>query len=64
MLFTRLLFINQPQIGELICELHLETGLIREQFAAHLGLTYSSINRWGKGHSKLSLLIMRRLMSC
>ncbi len=61
MLITRPLFMKQPQVGKLIRELRLETGLTQEQFAAHLGLTYSSINRWENGHSKPSPLAMQKL---
>lgn len=50
---------NQPQIGKLIRELRLETGLTQEQFAAELGVTYSSINRWENGRSKPSPLAIR-----
>jgi transcriptional regulator with XRE-family HTH domain len=48
----RPLVMNQPQIGKLIRELRLETGLTQEQFAAELGVTCSSINRWENGRSK------------
>lgn len=57
----RPLVIKQPQIGKLIRELRLETGLTQEQFAAHLGLTYSSINRWECGRSKPSPLAMQKV---
>ncbi len=52
---------NQPQIGKLIRELRLETGLTQEQFAAQLGVTYSSINRWENGRSKLSPMAMQKI---
>ena len=35
--------------------------LTQEQFAAHLGLTYSSINRWENGHSQPSPLAMQKI---
>ena len=36
---------NQPQKGIAIRELRLENGLTQEQFAALLGVTYSTVNR-------------------
>ena len=57
----RPLVINQPQIGKLIRELRLETGLTQEQFAAQLGVTYSSINRWETGRSKPSPMGMQKI---
>lgn len=55
------LTMNQPQIGQLIRELRLETGLTQEQFAAELGVTYSSMNRWENGRSKPSPLAMQKV---
>lgn len=52
---------NQPQIGQLIRELRLETGLTQEQFAAELGVTYSSMNRWENARSKPSPLAMQKI---
>ena len=61
MTVTRPLMINQPQIGKLIRELRLEIGLTQEQFAAKFGVTYSTVNRWENGRSKLSPLAMQKL---
>lgn len=55
------LVINQPQIGKLVRELRLETGLTQEQFAALLGVTCSSINRWENGRSKPLPLAMQKI---
>lgn len=55
------LTMNQPQIGQLIRELRLEIGLTQEQFAAELGVTYSSMNRWENGRSKPSPLAMQKV---
>lgn len=52
---------NQPQIGKLLRELRLENGLTQEQFAAELGVTYSSMNRWENGHTKPSPLAMQKI---
>ena len=61
MLIPRPLSIKQPQVGKLIRELRLETKLTQEQFAAHLGLTYSSINCWENGHRQPSPLAMQKI---
>lgn len=55
------LVMNQPQVGKLIRELRLQTGLTQEQFAALLGVTCSSINRWENGRGKPSPLAMQKI---
>ena len=52
---------NQPQKGIAIRELRLENGLTQEQFAALVGVTYSSMNRWENGHTKPSPLAMQKI---
>lgn len=61
MTVKRLLVANQPRIGKLIRELRLATGLTQEQFAAQLGVTYSTMNRWENGRSKPSPLALKRV---
>lgn len=61
MTVNRPLLMKQPQVGKLIRELRLETGLTQEQFAAHLGVTYSTINRWENGRGKPSPLAMQKI---
>ena len=56
MTVKRPLLMNQPEIGTLIRELRLETGLTQEQFAAELGVTYSTMNRWENRRRKPSPL--------
>lgn len=58
----RQLLINQPQVGQLIRAIRLETGLTQEQFAAELGVTYPTINRWENGHNKPSPLAMQKIL--
>lgn len=58
----RPLVMNQPQVGKLIRELRLETGLTQEQFAAELGVTCSSVNRWENGRSKPLPLARQRIL--
>ncbi|MCC5609745.1 helix-turn-helix domain-containing protein [Nostoc sp. CHAB 5834] len=50
---------NQPEVGKLIRELRLLTGLTQEQFAAALGVTYPTINRWENGRSKPSPMAIK-----
>ncbi|MEH2174470.1 helix-turn-helix domain-containing protein [Nostoc sp.] len=55
------LLIKQPEVGKLIRELRSITGLTQELFAASLGITYSTVNRWEKGHAKPSSLAMQKI---
>ncbi|MCC5651928.1 helix-turn-helix domain-containing protein [Nostoc sp. XA013] len=55
------LIINQPEVGKLIRELRICTGLTQEQFAATLGVTYPTANRWENGHAKPSPMAMRQI---
>ncbi|MHC5821597.1 MAG: helix-turn-helix domain-containing protein [Nostoc sp.] len=55
------LAINQPEVGQIIRDLRLLTGLTQEQFAATLGVTYTTINRWENGRSKPSPLAMGKV---
>lgn len=61
MIVNKPLIVNQPSIGKLIRELRLETGLTQEQFAATLGVTHSTMNRWENGRSNPSPLAMRKV---
>jgi transcriptional regulator with XRE-family HTH domain len=53
--------INQPEIGKLIRELRLDTGLTQEQFAAELGVVYPTVNRWENGHAQPSPLAIKQI---
>ncbi len=55
------LVINQPEASKLIRELRLLSGLTQEQFAAALGVTYPTINRWENGRAKPSPLAMQKI---
>ncbi len=61
MLFNKPFTIKQPEAGGLIQELRLLTGLTQEQFAAYLGVTYCTINRWENGHSRPSPMAMDKI---
>ncbi|WP_107807099.1 helix-turn-helix domain-containing protein [Nodularia spumigena] len=52
---------QQPEIGQIIRELRLLTNLTQEQFAAHLGVTYPTVNRWENGRSNPSPLAMEKI---
>jgi putative transcriptional regulator len=53
--------INQSEVGKFIRELRLLTELTQEQFAAALGVTYPTINRWENGRAKPSPLAMEKI---
>ncbi|MBO1067338.1 helix-turn-helix domain-containing protein [Dolichospermum flos-aquae] len=53
-MLKRPLLVKQPEIGGLIREFRLLTGLTQEQFGAYLGVTYGTINRWENERSKPS----------
>jgi len=42
-------------------ELRHRTGLTQERFAAKLGVTFPTINRWENGRTKPSPLALRRI---
>lgn len=59
------LALSQPQVSNLVRELRLETGLTQEEFAAHLGVTCSSVNRWENQRgrpSKLALKLIEEML--
>jgi putative transcriptional regulator len=53
--------IEQPAIGQLIGELRQTLKLTQEKFAAQLGVTFPTINRWENGHAKPSPLALRQI---
>lgn len=55
------LAIKQPEIGNLIRELRSCTGLTQEQFAATLGFTFPTINRWENGRNMPSPIAMKQI---
>ncbi len=46
MFITKPLIIKQPEASGLIREMRAHVGLTQEQLALHLGVTYSTMNRW------------------
>ena len=53
--------IEQPEIGQLIRELRQTLKLTQEKFAAQLGVTFPTINRWENGHATPSPLALRQI---
>lgn len=61
MVFTKPLVIKQPEAGKLIRTMRAHVGLTQEQLALHLGVTYSSINRWENGRGNPSPLAIQKI---
>ncbi|MBR9985049.1 MAG: helix-turn-helix transcriptional regulator [Desulfosarcina sp.] len=51
----------QADISRLVRELREQTGLTQEKFAAKLGVTYPTINRWENSRAKPSPLAMEKI---
>jgi putative transcriptional regulator len=51
----------QTDMPRLIRELRERTGLTQEKFAAKLGVTFPTINRWENGRAKPSPLAMQKI---
>ena len=49
---------DKQDTSKMIRELRTDLGLTQEQFAAKLGVTYSTINRWENKKGNLSPLAM------
>ena len=52
---------TQTDIPRLVRELRDRTGLTQEKFAAKLGVTFPTINRWENGRARPSPLAMEKL---
>ncbi|MEC4814520.1 MAG: helix-turn-helix transcriptional regulator [Scytonema sp. PMC 1069.18] len=55
------LTLAQPEVGELIRQLRHEQKLTQEQFAASLGVTCLTVNRWENARAQPSPLAMWRI---
>lgn len=51
----------QADLSRLVRELRGRTGLTQEKFAAKLGVTYPTINRWENGKARPSPLAIQQL---
>ena len=52
---------EENDLAKMIRELRSKLGLTQEQFAAKVGGTFSTMNRWESGKSKPSPLAMSRI---
>lgn len=52
---------GKPGLAIQIRNLRLKLGLTQEQFAAKVGVTFSTVNRWENGKGKPSPLAMRQI---
>jgi transcriptional regulator with XRE-family HTH domain len=52
---------EQYTVARLVRELREQTGLTQEKFAAKLGVTFPTINRWENGRAKPSPLAMEKI---
>ena len=52
---------GQKDKSKMIRQLRTDLGLTQEQFAAKIGVTYSTINRWENSKARPSPLAMLRI---
>lgn len=52
---------KDKNIPKIIKKLRTTLGLTQEQFAAKLGVTFSTVNRWENGKGKPSPLAMKQI---
>lgn len=50
---------QQAELADLVCELRQRLDLTQEQFAARLGVTYPTINRWENQRAKPSPMALK-----
>jgi putative transcriptional regulator len=52
---------SNKDVSKMIRKLRSASGLTQEQFAAKVGVTYSTVNRWENNKGKPSPLAMLRI---
>jgi len=52
---------NDKDLAKMVRDLRAKLGLTQEQFAAKVGVTFSTVNRWENGRGKPSPLAVRRI---
>ena len=52
---------RDTELARKIKELRSKLGLTQEQFAAKVGVTFSTVNRWENGKGRPSPLAMRQI---
>lgn len=55
------LSVEQPAVGQLVRELRQALKLTQEKFAAQLGVSFPTINRWENGHATPSPLAIKQI---
>ncbi|WP_013324235.1 helix-turn-helix domain-containing protein [Gloeothece verrucosa] len=54
-----LINLEQPKVGQLIRALRQEMQLTQEQFAGMVGVVFTTVNRWEKGHANPSPMALK-----
>ena len=54
---------SEEQIAQHVLEIRLEMGLTQEQFAAKLGVSFPTVNRWENKKTKPSPLAIQKLQT-
>jgi DNA-binding transcriptional regulator YiaG len=52
---------TESNVAEMVKDLRAKLGLTQEQFAAKVGVTWSTVNRWENGRGKPSPLAMQQI---
>ena len=52
---------NKKNVAKIIKDLRAAMGLTQEHFAAKVGVTFSTVNRWENGRGVPSPLAMRQI---
>ena len=52
---------EDTRLSEMVKDLRAQLGLTQEQFAAKVGVTWSTVNRWEHGRGKPSPLALQHI---
>ena len=52
---------KNDEVPKIVRELRMKMALTQEQFAAEVGVTFATVNRWESGKAKPSPLAARRI---
>jgi len=53
--------VTRQDVSDMVRELRTALGLTQEQFAARIGVTFSTVNRWENGRGIPSPLAMKQI---
>jgi len=53
--------VTEQDVSEMVRELRATLGLTQERFAARIGVTFSTVNRWENGKGTPSPLAMKQI---